>query len=117
MVYSPEGPFSKAVYMMFLVSEVHPFHDGNGRVARVMMNAELSSKGLSKIMIPTVYREDYMGALRKLTRQQIAEPYIRMLLRAYELSATVNQQSIDEMERYLETCDAFKEPKDGKLKF
>jgi hypothetical protein len=33
--------FERAVYMMFLVSEVHPSDDGNGRVARVMMNAEL----------------------------------------------------------------------------
>jgi hypothetical protein len=110
-------PFSKAVYMMFLVSEVHPFLDGNGRIARVMMNAELSSKGLAKIIIPTVYREDYMGALRKLTRQQIADPYIRMLTRAYDFSATLNQDSIDKMEQYLEMCDAFKEPKEGKLKF
>lgn len=109
--------FAKAVYMMFLVSEVHPFLDGNGRIARVMMNVELSSKGLCKIMIPTVYREDYMGALRKLTRQQIADPYIRMLARAYEFSATLRQESIDEMERYLEACDAFKEPKEGKLRF
>ena len=112
-----KDPFAKAAYMMFLVSEVHPFLDGNGRVARVMMNAEFSSKGLSKIMIPTVYREDYMGALRKLTRQQIADPYIRMLLRAYEFSTTLDQQNIDEMERYLVVCDAFKEPKEGKLKF
>ena len=112
-----KDPFAKAVYMMFLVSEVHPFLDGNGRIARVMMNAELSSKGLCKIMIPTVYREDYMGALRKLTRQQVADPYIRMLVRAYEFSATLNQESIDEMEKYLIACDAFKEPKEGKLKF
>jgi Fic family protein len=27
--------------MMFLVCEVHPFDDANGRLARVMMNAEL----------------------------------------------------------------------------
>ena len=112
-----KDPFAKAVYMMFLVSEVHPFLDGNGRIARVMMNAELSSKGLSKIIIPTVYREDYMGALRKLTRQQVADPYIRMLVRAHEFSATLNQESIDEMEEYLVGCDAFKEPKEGKLKF
>ena len=109
--------FSKAVYLMFLVSEVHPFLDGNGRLARVMMNAELTSKGLTKIIIPTVYREDYMGALRKLTRQHIADPYIRMMTRAYEFSATLNQETIDEMERYLEMCDAFKEPKEGKLRF
>ncbi|MBL7844024.1 MAG: Fic family protein [Cyclobacteriaceae bacterium] len=110
-------PFAKAVYMMFLVSEVHPFLDGNGRIARVMMNAELSSKGLSKIIIPTVYREDYMGALRKLTRQQMAEPYIHMMTRAYEFSSTLVQSSIDEMEQYLEMCDAFKEPTEGKLKW
>lgn len=111
-----QEPFAKAVYMMFLVSEVHPFLDGNGRIARVMMNAELSAKGLSKIIIPTVYREDYMGALRKLTRQRVADAYVRMVLRAYEFSATLHGESIDEMENHLIECDAFKEPKDGKLK-
>lgn len=111
-----KDPLAKAVYMMFLVSEVHPFLDGNGRIARVMMNAELSSKGLSKIIIPTVYREDYMGALRKLTRQQVADAYVRMMARAYEFSATLKQESIEGMEKYLVTCDAFKEPKEGKLR-
>ena len=109
-------PFAKAVYMMFLVSEVHPFLDGNGRIARVMMNAELSAKGLSKIIIPTVYREDYMGALRKLTRQRVADAYVRMFLRAYEFSSTLHGESIDEMEKHLIECDAFKEPREGKLK-
>ena len=102
--------------MMFLVSEVHPFNDGNGRIARVIMNAELSSKGFSKIIVPTVYREDYMGALRKLTRQRIADPYVRMLLRAYEFSSTLNGESIEDMEKHLIKCDAFKEPEEGRLK-
>jgi hypothetical protein len=109
-------PFAKAVYMMFLVSEVHPFLDGNGRIARVMMNAELSAKGLSKIIIPTVYREDYMGALRKLTRQRVADAYVRMLLRAYEFSSTLFGENIDEMEKHLIECDAFKDSREGKLK-
>ena len=111
-----QEPFAKAVYMMFLVSEVHPFLDGNGRIARVMMNAELSAKGLSKIIIPTVYREDYMGALRKLTRHRVADAYVRMLLHAYEFSSTLVGDSINEMEKHLIECDAFKEPKEGKLK-
>ncbi|KAF0095614.1 MAG: filamentation induced by cAMP protein Fic [Puniceicoccaceae bacterium 5H] len=34
---SLEAAFQWAVFMMFLISEVHPFTDGNGRVARVMM--------------------------------------------------------------------------------
>jgi hypothetical protein len=108
-------PFAKAIYVMFLVSEVHPFNDGNGRIARVMMNAELSAKGLAKIIIPTVYREDYMGALRKLTRQRVADAYVRMLLRAYEFGSTLVGDSIDDMEKHLIKCDAFKEPKEGKL--
>jgi fido (protein-threonine AMPylation protein) len=110
-------PFARAVYLMFLISEVHPFLDGNGRIARVMMNAELSSKGLTKIIIPTVYREDYMLALRKLTRRQIIDPYIRMMARAWHFSSTLTQKNIDEMERYLISCDAFKEPEVGRLKF
>lgn len=109
-------PFSRAVYMMFLVSEVHPFNDGNGRIARIMMNVELSTKGLSKIIIPTVYREDYMGALRKLTRQRVADAFVRMLLRSYEFSSTLHGESIDQMETHLIMCDAFKEPMEGKLK-
>ena len=36
-----QNPMARAIYAMFLVAEVHPFSDGNGRIARIMMNAEL----------------------------------------------------------------------------
>src|SRR4029077_4000496 len=45
---------------------------------------------VSKIIIPTVYRENYMGALRKLKRQRIADRYVTVLFRAYEFSSTIN---------------------------
>ena len=54
---------------MFTISEIHPFLDGNGRMARVMMNAELVKEDQAKILIPTVYRDDFILALRKMTRQ------------------------------------------------
>jgi fido (protein-threonine AMPylation protein) len=109
-------PFARAAYMMFLISEVHPFLDGNGRIARVMMNAELSSAGQSKIIIPTVFREDYMGALRQLTRQGLPQAYIRMLGRARDFSATIAGPSMNQVQQHLKLCDAFKEPEKGKLK-
>lgn len=109
-------PFPKAAYIMFLVSEVHPFLDGNGRIARVMMNAELSSQGLSKIIIPNVFREDYIISLKKFTNQRMPDAYVKMLLRAYEFSATIHGENIDEMENFLLNCDAFQGPKEGKLK-
>ena len=80
------------------------------------MNAELSSKGLSKIIIPTVYREDYLGTLKKLTKQRDADAYIRMLLRVWEFSSNVHDDNLDQMEDYLKSCNAFLTHKEGYLK-
>lgn len=100
-------PFARATFIMFLLSEIHPFLDGNGRLARVMMNAELVRENQSKIIIPTVFREDYMGALKKLTKQGDCESYIRMLQRAHEFSDNIYDENMDEMQNYLTKCNAF----------
>ena len=109
-------PFSKAAYMMFVISEVHPFLDGNGRIARVMMNAELVKDGNTKIMIPTIYREDYMGALKKLSKQGDTDTYIRMLQKAHEFSENVFGDNLDETQEYLTQSNAFAESSEEKLK-
>lgn len=61
------SPFARATYAMFLTSEVHPFTDGNGRTARIMMNAELVAADEVRIIIPTVYRLSYLAALKAAT--------------------------------------------------
>jgi len=111
-----DHPFAKAAYIMFVMSEVHPFLDGNGRIARVMMNAELVKAEQSKIIIPTVYREDYMGALKKFTKQGKCDTYIKMLQRAHQFSANVYDESMENMQEYLTSCKAFMEDSDGILK-
>ena len=110
-------PFKRAAFMLFLISEVHPFIDGNGRVARIMMNAELVAAGQAKILIPTVYRDDYLGALRKLTRRALIDPYVRMLERIQEFSLTVTGEDLDVMQDHLENCNAFQEPTEASLQF
>jgi Fic family protein len=45
-----------------------PFADGNGRVARIMMNAELVAAGESRIIVPTIYRNNYLMALTALSQ-------------------------------------------------
>ncbi len=109
-------PFAKAAYMMFIISEVHPFSDGNGRIARVMMNAELVKEKQTRIIIPTVYRDDYLGALRKLSRQNNPTVYVNMLQKAQKFSATIKTDDIDETEVHLEACNAFKEHDQAVLK-
>jgi Fic family protein len=49
-------PLGRALMTMYVVAEVHPFAEGNGRTARIAMNAELTRAGLARIIIPTVYR-------------------------------------------------------------
>lgn len=101
---------------MFMISEVHPFDDGNGRIARVMMNAELAAAGETKIIIPSVFREDYLGGLRLLTRKQEPDTYIRMLQRAQLFSATIHGESMNGMLDILKASNAFEEGEDYILK-
>ena len=111
-----QEPFAKAAYIMFMISEVHPFLDGNGRIARVMMNAELVKANQTRIIIPTVYRDDYLGALRRLTRNDDPAVYIRMLQRAQEFSATLIANDMEVLENHLTQSNAFKEHDEAKLK-
>lgn len=105
---SLEDPFAKAAFMMFLISEVHPFDDGNGRIARIMMNAELSKAGESKILIPKVYRIDYLINLKNLSNNANTEGYIQMLDRIHKFSQTIHSESREEMRKLLENSNAFK---------
>ena len=56
-------PFHRAALTMFVVTECHPFDDGNGRTARLMANVELVAGGQMRIVIPNAYRGNYLAAL------------------------------------------------------
>jgi hypothetical protein len=116
LMASLDNPIARAIYMMFLISEVHPFDDGNGRVARIMMNAELVRRGSSKIIIPTVYRDDYILTLKRLTRQRDPVAFVGMMERASEFSHWLDPNNWDIMDKQLETANAYKEPdQDGTI--
>jgi len=104
----------RAIFVMFLIAEVHPFTDGNGRIARLMMNAELQATDLTTIIIPNVYREDYLSALRALTRRERPDPLIRMLARAHSFSY-LEYSPYREILEELTRKNWFREPNDAKL--
>jgi fido (protein-threonine AMPylation protein) len=108
------NPFACAAYIMFLVSEVHPFEDGNGRIARIMMNAELVNRSQCKIIIPSVFREDYLLTLKKLTNDKAPIPYLEMLTKAHSFSKNLHYENYDDLYHYLEEHNAFYEPNEGK---
>ncbi|MCY4560722.1 MAG: Fic family protein [Flavobacteriaceae bacterium] len=110
-------PFAKAAYMKFMISETHPFLDGNGRMSRIMMNAELVNANHSKVLIPIVYREDYLGSLRVLSRKQNPEVYVKMLQRAQSFSHTIHAEKKNKIETYLSSCNAFSSDENVILRF
>lgn len=100
-------PLHRAIFMMFLVAEVHPFSDGNGRVARIMMNAELVAAGEQRILVPTVYRGNYLVALKALSNRAGAEPLIRTLDFAQRFSVAVDGTDFARAKAELESVHAF----------
>lgn len=110
-------PMARAIFMMFMISEVHPFVDGNGRIARIMMNAELFRGGQSRIIVPTVFREDYILALRKLTRSKEPATYIRVMEKLHKFSDNLYGNDFDELNNYLVECNAYEEPEKAHLKY
>ena len=72
---------------MFLISEVHPFNDGNGRVSRLGMNAEVAAAGQARLIIPTSLRGDYLTVLEALTANGNADPFISFAHKLIEVNS------------------------------
>lgn len=111
------SPFARAIFALFVTSEVHPFADGNGRVSRIMMNAELVAASQSKIIVPTVFRPDYIGALRRLSRSGDPEVLVSAMTRLRDFSRTLAGDDFDAMRRRLESANAFKDEEGFILRF
>ncbi len=105
----PAG-LERAVFMMFLIAEVHPFADGNGRVARVLMNAELTAAGMQRIVVPLCFRDEYLTALRALSRGSDPRPLVRVLDFAQEYAAAIDWSDLDRAEQTLQATNAFVPP-------
>jgi Fic family protein len=52
---------------------IHPFDDGNGRVARMLVNYVLMRLGYPPVIVPSERKRDYLAALRLADAGDIAE--------------------------------------------
>ena len=63
-------PFVRAVLGHRLFGYIHPYFDGNGRIARFIMNAILSTSGYPWLIIKVEDREEYLEALEAASGQE-----------------------------------------------
>lgn len=92
-----------AAYFHTEFVKLHPFHDGNGRVARTMMNLILMSSGIDAVFFPS--NREYMEA----TNASIAEKSsvaFESFLRKIIIVQKNNEEQLNSMAKKLEKCKA-----------
>lgn len=69
----------RAVLGHFLFVYIHPYMDGNGRLARFVMNLMLATAGYVWTVIPVERRSDYMNALEQASSYSNIAPFAAFL--------------------------------------
>ncbi|MEH6551034.1 MAG: Fic family protein [Pseudomonadales bacterium] len=108
----PSG-LARGMYIHFLVAECHPFDDGNGRIARLMMNAELVADDAHKIIVPTVHRESYLNGMRQASQKGRFRAIVNVLHQLQVYTASIRWSDYGEAREALENHGATMEPDEG----
>ncbi len=103
----------RAVFALFLISEVHPYDDGNGRVARAAMCAELTAAGQARLVVPIVFRDEHQTALRAASREGRFDLYLRTLGFAWRWTAAMPWQDRPAVDGYLAGTNALVDSTDA----
>jgi NAD(P)-dependent dehydrogenase (short-subunit alcohol dehydrogenase family) len=96
-----DDPYSRALLTHYVVTAVHPFSDGNGRSARLMMNAELEHAGYPRIVIPTSWQDNYLSGLHAFEVQGNTGAMLRSMDYAYDWSTSIDWASIEGAEHQI----------------
>ncbi|MGD1838054.1 MAG: Fic family protein, partial [Nitrososphaeraceae archaeon] len=76
-------PIELAAYVHHSLSWIHPFDDGNGRIARILLNLVLLRNGYRFVIIRKVDRKKYLESLRKADSGE-PEQFVTFIARCVE---------------------------------
>lgn len=77
-------PSVRAVLGHWLFGYIHPYPDGNGRMARFLMNVMLASGGFPWTVIRVVDRKAYLSALDRASIEMDIHPFTTFIVRRVE---------------------------------
>lgn len=79
LIENEPEPCVRAVLGHWLFGYVHPFPDGNGRIARFVMNTMLASGGYPWTIVRVEDRDDYLDALEVASVNGDVRPFARFI--------------------------------------
>ena len=79
LLVKEEEPAVRAVLGHWMLGYIHPYPDGNGRIARFLMNCMLASGGYPWTVIRVKDRDAYMSALEAASVDTDIRPFARFL--------------------------------------
>ncbi len=86
LLESESEPSVRAVLGHWLFGYIHPYPDGNGRMARFIMNAMLASGGYPWTVIRVEDRDVYLAALEAASIERNIRPFARFVTRRVQWS-------------------------------
>lgn len=82
LLKAEQNPAARIVLGHFIFVFIHPFLDGNGRIARFLMNVMMASAGQTWTIIRVEHRAEYMAALETASVQGDIRPFAAFLAKA-----------------------------------
>lgn len=74
----------KIAYSHLQLAKIHPFLDGNGRCARLVMNYFLLKAGFAPVTIPYELKDEYFACLESFKVDKDINPFINFLMKLEE---------------------------------
>lgn len=105
-------PLIRAAMLHYQFLTIHPFHDGNGRVARILVPLYLAAQG--RLPEPLLYlspyfekrRREYADRLQAVRERGEIQEWIQFFLTAVEEQA---KDGVDRAERLLDLMDRYRD--------
>lgn len=86
LVQKTDDILIKALEAHYRLVTIHPFVDGNGRTARLLMNAILLENGYAPIIVRSIDRHRYLNSLETYQTKGDGDAYYRFMLTALNRS-------------------------------
>ena len=110
LINSKKDPLELAAEVHFQLVDIHPFTDGNGRTARLLMNLILLRNGYPMTVILRAERKKYINCLELAHRGNL-EPFLDFVAKSVERSLDIYLSMIDPefSEKYIPLAEAAKQ--------